>query len=498
MRLPLLLSLALLLAVPAASCGGSSGSPSDARGADGDSTAPTADALPDAPEEVAPDLPSGDLPLPFLPPEKVFATRYAAGAASRDITPDKEGVYMGGFGFCAGKPSACKVSEGIHDPLMLGAAALADTETGEVVIFVGIDSVGLIKADIVAIQEAIPAAFADAYGVQLAGERVVIGASHSHSTPDTVGLWGPMLDEQREEEEYIAFLRQAVVDAALEAYGNLGDATLDWGTGSAPSHSDDASVEDETVFVLRARRPEGDTVFTLTRWPSHPTVYWYDTNALSADWVGPFRKKMEEEVGGVAVYLNGPIGSVYPDDVTPCEAEDAFPDGFKDPDLSAEDFAMAACIGYNVADQALAGLATGSPVEETGLRFRFAEFEFHPTNFALAAILSLSAIPWDPIDTADPESMMVTRLSWISLGDVELLTVPGEAFPSFAAHAVQLLVAAGFENAFVLGPCQDWMGYLLAEDQWDQEDLSYHRSISPGPAVEAAYLERLQKLVDGE
>jgi len=443
-----------------------------------------------------PDPGSADLPLPFLPPQLSVATRYAAGAAGRDITPVDQGAHMGGFGFCLGKPEACRYSQGTHDPLHLAAAAMADPETGEVVIFVGLDSVGLIKADIVAIQEAAPEAFANAFGIQLAGERVVVGASHTHSASDTVGLWGPMLGDEREEEPYIAQVKDAALEAALEAFGNLGDATLTWGTGSAPNHGSDLAAEDEVVFSLRAARPNGDTVFTLTRWPSHPTVYGSGSNALSADWVGTFRRRMEDQTGGVAVFLNGPIGSVYPDHIDGCLAEDPFVEGWLDPDLSPAAFAQAACIGYNVADEALAALAEGTPVGDEGIRFRHAQFEFHPTNFALAALLSISAIPWDPVDPSDPESTFSSRFSWISIGHLDLLTNPGESFPSFAAHGMAVLAQAGHPNTFVLGLTQDWMGYLLAEEQWEQEDLAYHRGISPGPEVEAAFLARLQELVD--
>jgi len=135
------------------------------------------DISPDAVEEI----------LPMLPPDKEFSTRYVAGAASRDITPT-EPMFLGGFGFCAGKLSACRVSEGVHDPIEVNVVALGDTVTEEVVFFIAVDSTGFIKHDIDLVHQAAPAAFKERFGVRMDGPRLMVGASHSHSAPDTCGI----------------------------------------------------------------------------------------------------------------------------------------------------------------------------------------------------------------------------------------------------------------------------------------------------------------------
>ena len=436
--------------------------------------------------------------LPTLPPDKIFSTRYAAGAASMVINPpDPVGVHLGGFGLCMFAPDDCKYSIGIHDDLQVAAAAIADTETGELVIFVGLDALGLFRCDVEPIQEAAPLAFYERFGIHIEGPRVVIGASHTHGGPDTAGLYGPMLGAEREEEAYIAQVRDAVLEVALDAVADLGDATLDRGVGAAPNHSDDIHADDEELHVVRARRPGGDVVFHLARWVAHPTVTGYDNDAITADWVGTFRKRLEAEAGGTTVYLNGPIGSVYPDTLSDCQEPDAFPDGIQDPDLDPADYGQVACVGYRVADAAIAALESATPLPETGLVFRHTEFGFHPTNLTMAVLLASSPIPLEiPEDIHDPESQMLSQLSWITLGDLDLVTTPGESFPHFSAHAKDLLTAAGVQTPVTLGLTQDWLGYLMSSEQYFEEDLGYFRQLSPGELVEPAYLEALQGLID--
>ena len=84
--------------------------------------------------------------LPTLPAGP-FTTYYIAGAASRDVTPDGP-IYMGGFGLCAGKPDGCRMSEGVHDPVQVNAVAIGDTVSGEVIIFLSVDTTGMLRYDI--------------------------------------------------------------------------------------------------------------------------------------------------------------------------------------------------------------------------------------------------------------------------------------------------------------------------------------------------------------
>jgi hypothetical protein len=493
------LSVSLVLLVSCSS-GDSGGTPLDvAQDTTGDQDIKT-----DIPSN---ETPAGDIPqedvdwntLPLLPPDKTFATRYAAGAGSRIITPAENGVTMGGYGLCIGKPTSCKYSRGVHDDLKVQAAAIADTETGEVVILLGLDCLGLLQPDIKLIHEAATTAFARELGVRLEGNRLVVAFSHSHGAPDTVGIFSTMLEAERDEEAYIAFVRERTVEAALEAFGNLQDAVLDRASGSAPNHGDDLHAKDDEVFVLRARTPEGDPIFHVVRWAAHPTVFRYENLALSADFVGSMRKRIEDKEGGTVVYLNGPIGSIYPDDVEDCTETDAFPDGYRDELNSDDEIAQVTCVGYRVADEALKALDTdATPVAETGVQYRFRVFEFHANNLALAAILNAGPFPVEVPDINDPEAMMPGQFAWITIGDLNWLTTPGESFPHFAQNAKDLMIAAGLTNTLILGVAQDYYGYLMSVEQYPEKQLQYFRTLSPGDLVEPPFLASIAAMLEEE
>jgi hypothetical protein len=357
--------------------------------------------------------------------------------------------------------------------------------------------VGLLLHDQRLIHEAAPAAFQLKFGVKMEGQRLVVGHSHTHHAPDTVGLYGTMLEPQREEEAYIAALRDAAVEMALEAYGNLEEAELTWGKGTAPSTSLDTCAEDMDVWTVAARKPGGgDYIGTLTRWAAHPTAYWIESNSISADFVGSFRKRMQENTGAPAVYLNGPIGSVYPEKPEGCNETDAFPGGWQDPDLTAEDHSTVTCIGYNLADQALQSLAQPTPVGDQGLAFKHKIFQFHPTSLILMMVIDTPSVPGDGVDVKDPESRWTAEFSWVRLGELNFLSTPGEAFPCLARNISDLMASKGFDNTIVLSVTQDWMGYLLAKKQFNEPAVKYQSGMSPGDTVEAAYLEALGELLE--
>jgi hypothetical protein len=434
--------------------------------------------------------------LPKLPPGKTFENRYAAGAARVDVTPLTP-INLAGYGFCMGNQEICRLSTGVHDPMFATAVAIADTVDQELVVFVGVDSVGFFPYDADVMQARIQTRLYEELGIYFQGERLILSASHSHSSPDTTGLWGPLFGVPRDE-SYINLLREGAVDAAVQAVQALQDISLDWARTELANRDEDGIVQDHDMFVVRGKTDGGETLFTMTRWPGHPTVYGSSNRAVSADWVGTFRKKMDEEAGGLTVFLQGPIGSVYPDPrPTECGVEEeAFPEGYKHPDVSDTDRMRVTCTGYMVADAALAALEDTMPVAETGIRFRFREFLFHVDNGTFALLQENGPLPLPPFEPENPESVIPEEVEWVTLGDLNFLTTPGESFPAFAAAGADILENAGYTNPVVLGLSPNWIGYLLVESQWETTDLAYNQGLSPGADIDPRFREAVQAMVD--
>ena len=446
---------------------------------------------PDAP----PVLPDVDwAALPTLPQDKTFTTRYAAGAGRRLINPT-ESITMGGFGFCGGAASLCRWSEGIHDDISATATAIADTESGEVVIFVGVDSAGMLRPDVDEIHILAQLRLYEAYGVYFQGQRLVVSSSHAHSTPDTTGIWGPATAEGSRDAVYVAMVKDEIVGAALDAFADLQDARLLRAETTAPNYDDDEAPEDQEVISLHAETPDGDPIFTMTRWTAHPTGYGSGNNAISADYMGPFRVRVEETLGGLVAYHNGPIGSVYAEKLHPCGEEDPFTEGYQDPDVESE-HERVFCVGFGLADAVVDAHAGAAPLGDEGVRFLHQGFDFHPTNIMFGILANTGALHIDPIDISDPESTMHSHFSWIRVGDLDYVTTPGESFPSFADRIEAELALAGAGKVVVLGVSQDWVGYLMTEAQFNHPDLGYHRGLAPSEFFETDFFKALGELIE--
>lgn len=447
----------------------------------------------------------------------IVTTGYSAGLGLADVSGDT-GTMMGGYGFCMNAPEYCRYSEGVHDPLMARAVAVRDNATGEAVILITTDLVGVLRYDVDLIHAAAPARFLQEFGIdEFDGRRIVITATHTHHSTDTMGLWGP-LDGSGRDEEYATFMRGRILDAAVAAWADLKPVNIFYsGSASAPNYDDDKYADDTGIQTLRfADRTTGTTRFTMSRWAAHVTNYPQALQAFSAGHPGTFVKRMEQLTGAPAAYFQGMIGSVYSEGYMfdkegeeACVMEDMFPEGYQDPDLNQSYISAVGCLGSGLADLAYADLANEVTVPETGVKHRFNKFAFHPetktpvmldyTMFSYVQMgpLHFEVPPADQID--NPDSTMDTQFNWVTIGDVHLITTPGEGFPEFGKQIERVMAREG-SKVMTLGLGQDWLGYIPAWQQWRDNDdnILYNKALSGGQYLQARYLEELQTMVTEE
>ena len=103
--------------------------------------------------------------------------QWVAGFANVSISPTTfHKVCLGGYGECP----LCRQAEGVHDDIYVRVMYL--NLGGDEVTFVSLDIIGMSNNFIVE-------AIAMMEGV-VDTDRVIMSSTHSHSTPDLVGLWG--------------------------------------------------------------------------------------------------------------------------------------------------------------------------------------------------------------------------------------------------------------------------------------------------------------------
>ncbi|MEY2472782.1 MAG: hypothetical protein QOK28_2111 [Actinomycetota bacterium] len=295
------------------------------------------------------------------------------------------------------------------------------------------------------------AAVGEALGLPMAA--VLTACIHTHAGPSAIA--GSEALGWPTPEGYRDILVNGCVAAALEARGNAEPATFHYRRESLP---DGLSVNRRgypyapTFAALDVRASSGARIGALANVSIHPVALGPSSLAVSSDWVGSFRDALESSHGGRAVLLSGALGDVNP----PLHAH---AEGFYDNDnfQDAHELGVRVAGAVGPALDACEAVGTGIGVR----RHRWVEIE---ASGALAALAGV----------AGPVS--VELVEWM-LGDVRLVTVPGEAF-----HALGKKIEAAVGGASLLaGLSPVWQGYL--PDPWGdgyEEGVSYGEDFVDG------------------
>ena len=88
--------------------------------------------------------------------------------------------------------------------------------------------------------------------------------------------------------------------------------------GRNPDGARDSSVQVVSVVAdsplqWERVRGEGRVVATLVNYACHGTVLGPDNLLVSADWIGAMRLRVESELGGLALFLQGAAANINPD-----------------------------------------------------------------------------------------------------------------------------------------------------------------------------------------
>ena len=361
----------------------------------------------------------------------------SAGIARRLITPPK-GIYQIGYG------DRAKGNTGVHDDLTATALILTD----------GTTRLAIVALDMLTINEFI----VDRVRARLAPIEVLLCCSHTHSGPIAYA------DEKssRANREYIDSLVANIVEAVQEAQANLLPARLEYSLGEAkvginrrekmpdghmeigrnPDGARDKSLQVVSILTDAGRRKRdtaGTRLATIVNYACHGTVLGPDNLLVSADWIGVMRKRVEEELGGLTLFLQGAAANINPD----MYWEDAHA------------FEMVAEQGLGVAEAVLAATRAGSEMTRAiPLEVQRAEAwlptETHvtsarpPKNYGkpllslakmpgfmavFADILLNQRYPWKSvIEARDGFWSVPMRINAVKIGDLALVTFGAETF----------------------------------------------------------------------
>lgn len=387
------------------------------------------------------------------------------GVASVDITPYSyvPGIPLAGFGFN-------RKATVVHDPIEAVAVHLDDNDTA--VTLVCVDLIGLLYPHVDRLR-------ARLRGV---GGLVLPCSTHNHAAPDTIGLWGrsffgliPLTSGVvgGYMEGLIESLERVVRDAVRAAVpvsvrAARFDVPPDWFRNDRKGGG-----KDDFGYVVQFLTKEQRTVATLIAFAAHPETLWEHNTLVSADYPGPLRRRVQERLGGIAAFFSGALGGM----VTPNVPLSLDLEGRK---------AAIRRLGEGLADLACEAISNAPSEKVTSLSARSLPLELRLDNwrFRLARALGI-------LDREYVLERVRTEMNLVRIGDVTILTAPGECTPEVGRDLVSA-VPGVHRLLFCLG-C-DEIGYVLTPQQYYNKEYHYERSMSLGPATGPALVRAARDL----
>lgn len=421
------------------------------------------------------------------PLASAHAAELRVGAAQIDISTRNK-IPMGGYGTFFLKTPRLN-GAGVHDPLYASAIAF-ESEQGERTAVVVLDAVGLSATQIARIENSAR----EAVDSQL---NLIVSATHTHHSPDTLGLWGALPKSGRND-RYAEQIETATVQAVRNAFAQLQPARLTQRKGrhlnSTSAFTHPAEVQDSFVSLGFYSTEDDHLIGTLTQWAAHPTVLGMENNALSSDFIGGFRKSMENSLGAAPhVYVNGIIGNVYP--ITPPVGDpdvidDLFPAGDSDPDVK-DGYKNASTVGFRLARTILktSEVELESSANTVSVCHVPVKFAVENKLFRLASNLRV-------VETKIRDNTISSRVSAVTVGPLVFASVPGEAFPKVISR-LESSVFAGRQPVW-MGLGQDWLGYFVDEEDYDKANLKYWTDLSVHRDGAKTLLSGLTQALKGE
>ncbi len=232
---------------------------------------------------------------------------FHAGVATRDITPPDAligsgRIYLWGFG------TRTQPCAGIHDRLGARTLTVRDYAGARMV---------LVSADLGALDPAMTASMRSrierSHGVPSA--FVCINVTHTHGAPSVISIptWAPGVSTA--DPEYLQLVEDRIVEAVGAAIQAEVPALLRFARGTTgiaiDRHFGEPGFHDPTLDVLRVVDPRGATIASAFFTSCH-TVCMRDYNYVYTDFAGPARKRIEERLGGVALFFQGFTGISNP------------------------------------------------------------------------------------------------------------------------------------------------------------------------------------------
>ncbi|MBK8265743.1 MAG: hypothetical protein IPK80_31000 [Nannocystis sp.] len=379
---------------------------------------------------------------------------FRIGVDVTDISPDRafiatKDLYMGAYG----APMSRGPAQGVHDPIFARSFAF---EAGGVGLLMSVvDLPGMGNQNTREVRKRVAAM------TGLSEAQVLIGSTHSHSSPDLMGLWGGVPKDYRE------WLLAETSASMASAWESRQSAELRVGTGTAPANNRRGwGYTDDAMIVLDAFDLQGGRIGTLVNFAAHPVILGEENKLISCDYTGYVIEALEDELGAPVALFNGTLGDATPK--TP-------------PGDYADDFDRAAAYGAALAEIA-AEITTSTELVAPYVGFSERKWVQKVENQLFLLAAQVGILQYDFEGEGLLEKTVTTQATYFRLGvQVQGVGFPGE---SLTRNGMAIKEAMKAPHRMVLGNTGDALGYFIPSDEWQTgKNDNYEEGVSLGKSA---------------
>ncbi|OGR94513.1 MAG: hypothetical protein A2902_04715 [Elusimicrobia bacterium RIFCSPLOWO2_01_FULL_64_13] len=357
---------------------------------------------------------------------------------------------------------------GAHDDLWVRCLALVRGKT--TLLLISVDSIGVLFDDAALAKGLIR----DELGIS--PENVIIAATHDHSGPDTIGLWGEG-DKSGKDPEYLRSLRRKILECAGAAVKDVRPARFAFGRTRYSNVIEDSrppKVINDLLLSVRIADEEGRGIATLVNYAMHAEVLNGRNRFLTSDYPGVLREKLEDKFGGVGIFFPGDIG------------------GMQSPWVLFHTFWTRGRVGSVLADKVIGSLKNQALLPVTDLSLSSEDLLLPVDNPRFLRAIQ-AGLFGDSALYAKKEGETVrlpARVVLVRLGPALIATVPGELFPELGNVFRERMAG---EYKFLFGLADNEIGYIVPEDGWRED--GYEEGMSLGPKTGVLLLDAFTRVL---
>jgi len=351
------------------------------------------------------------------------------GVSKKDITPpsDVGAVQVAGY-----LTMMAPKFKDVHDPIHARAMVIADGNTK--VALVSVECIGLLADFVDRVRDRLKA-----YGYK--EREIYVFATHTHSGPDTMGLWGALIGMSGINWKYQFFLIEKIVEAVVEAEQNLEDIEL-YAVKSnleklIENYRDEKDIQGD--LILLKFMSDDKLVGCLWTYTAQPIMTTRENLSISGDYPGLVCEMMEKEFGGVSLFGLGICGSQSP---IYCEQ------GFEKMELFVEEVFSEI---KNIFPKAI-------KVEEAPIEIRHRRVKIKLENPEFQLLFNIGVFEREVED-----NHAISTISKLRIGDLHIVHIPGEPFPRLFSKIIE---ENKDKKIIFISNSNDSIGYFIPLDQY--------------------------------